>query len=262
VIAIIAVLIGLLLPAIQKVREAAARSQSQNNIKQMSLAGVHDVASAYDNTLPPAFGLFAGKSGTWFFHILPYIEQDNVWRLGTTTATIKSYYAPADPMNIGTSYQISYACNASVFNVGSATAAPSNAPQSGYARLPASFGSKGTSNTIVIYEKSAGTTTVGSGRIWAGGSTYTTGNNQPSSWELGHLQSVNPPGTAYSPTLAGATCFTAAGCMVGLGDGSVRNLAQATAQTGYSAGSTLGTTSTIFQWACNPTSTAAPPSNW
>src|SRR5712671_3958886 len=86
VIAIIAVLIGLLLPAVQKVREAAARTQSQNNLKQIGLA-IHGYNDA-NNYLPPAFvdwdsnwnPAWYNKCGSTHFYILPFIEQDALAR--------------------------------------------------------------------------------------------------------------------------------------------------------------------------------------
>jgi prepilin-type N-terminal cleavage/methylation domain-containing protein/prepilin-type processing-associated H-X9-DG protein len=89
VIAIIAILIGLLLPAVQKVREAAARTQCQNNLKQMGLA-LHNYADANNSKFP------TGGEGTDFANapkgpsifdihstftmMLPYIEQDNIYK--------------------------------------------------------------------------------------------------------------------------------------------------------------------------------------
>ncbi len=100
VIAIIAILIGLLLPAVQKVREAAARMSCQNNLKQFGLAQhSHNDAKGYlprgglMGTNTPggaqAFESWNGQDpnwsddrGTWIVYSLPYMEQDNLYKLG------------------------------------------------------------------------------------------------------------------------------------------------------------------------------------
>src|SRR4051812_11594507 len=84
VIAIIAILIGLLLPAVQKVREAAARTQCQNNLKQLGLAlhNHHDAKGVF----PPGQYNYIGSDsttfnrGSWMQDILPYMEQDALFR--------------------------------------------------------------------------------------------------------------------------------------------------------------------------------------
>jgi prepilin-type N-terminal cleavage/methylation domain-containing protein len=112
VIAIIAVLLGLLLAAVQKVREVAARCQSSNNLRQITL-GVHQCQDRYGG-LPPGFGYFPGGPrdatltggatglGNVFFHLLPLIEQDNLYRSTAEPgkgppAFPGTYYTPYGP---------------------------------------------------------------------------------------------------------------------------------------------------------------------
>jgi prepilin-type N-terminal cleavage/methylation domain-containing protein/prepilin-type processing-associated H-X9-DG protein len=105
VISVIGILIGLLLPAVQKVRAAAVRTECQNNLKQIALA-CHNYEGTH-GTLPPgrnpgAPTLFTG-SGGWEYQLLPYVEQGALYDqcqrnfFGNIATPVSVYFCPADP---------------------------------------------------------------------------------------------------------------------------------------------------------------------
>jgi prepilin-type N-terminal cleavage/methylation domain-containing protein/prepilin-type processing-associated H-X9-DG protein len=106
VIAIIAILIGLLLPAVQKVREAAARTRCQNNLKQIGL-GCHNFASTH-GILPPGLlgdgaNYQSANSGPYMgalAWILPYVELDSVWNAIATASKQKGGTLSIDPTKV------------------------------------------------------------------------------------------------------------------------------------------------------------------
>jgi prepilin-type N-terminal cleavage/methylation domain-containing protein len=262
VIAILAVLIGLLLPAVQKVREAAGRTQSANNLRQMAIA-CHGCNAAYQK-LPTGWGYFPGptgsttaapaRHGTLFYFLLPFLEQENVYRATvgrsyTCPDVVPVFLAPNDPSTPAsktapnsaglTAGLCSYEANGYLFS-GDQNAkcyflqncTPTNGDTADgsttvYPVLPDSV-PDGTSNTLLfaerysydcLYDASTSPPTKGN-RTWG------EDHAGPSQWApfLIHASVFE-----VRPQVGHASCYapqayTSSGCLVALVDGSVRNV--------------------------------------
>jgi prepilin-type N-terminal cleavage/methylation domain-containing protein len=257
VIAIIAVLIGLLIPAVQKVREAAQRATSANNLKQMGLA-THNFASANDGVLPPYVGCLPGDNAvhSFFFYILPYIEQENIAAnypqglIGINIpVSVMTYYAPLDPTNDPSLDFTSYASNQALFKT------TTTIPNTTTANINNSFGSKGTSNTVMIMERyakapvNARLALRNGNHIWSTAFTALDCTVVPASGGY-----TAPPAPQFAPTPAAADNFrpqgfTASVMLVCLGDGSVRAVGPSVSQP-------------TWTWACDPMNGNPSPSDW
>jgi prepilin-type N-terminal cleavage/methylation domain-containing protein/prepilin-type processing-associated H-X9-DG protein len=278
VIAIIAILIGLLLPAVQKVREAAARMQCSNNLKQISLATVN-CADTNQGNLPPANGLYPNPNpsanngvGSGLFQILPYLEQQNAYNsclqsydftarndptgkglpppapgalptylpylpgwINAIPSNLKVYVCPSDPTNstANPGPLVSYAIN------GRAMPDTVDAGAS-FNRYPASI-TDGTSNTIFYTELYAACSATQGSLDWgtelydsAATSYAGTLPQQPPVFGPAALFLVRVPnptaycgnGAAIPQAVTVATSPHTGGINVGMGDGSVRFVAQ------------------------------------
>jgi prepilin-type N-terminal cleavage/methylation domain-containing protein len=265
VIAIIAILIGLLLPAVQKIRVAANRMKSSNNLKQLALAA-HNAADTNAEALPPVYienwvnpaaghmysGPYLNATGTAFYFLLPFFEQDNLYKQAQTpaptsvynnnvhTTMIKNLQSPLDPTATNQIYGwgvSSYATNYQVF---------------GYPNHPWGWAwgcmgathlatiTDGTSNTILFAEKRAGCQNFpnpSGGTLWAHGWWNADWMATFANTDIygGYSGTTTQPGTGafvvpqLQPTNANcqqfrATAFTEGGCLVAMCDGSVRSV--------------------------------------
>jgi prepilin-type N-terminal cleavage/methylation domain-containing protein len=255
VIAIIAILIGLLLPAVQKVREAAARSQCQNNLHQIVIA-THDYQSA-KGQLPPMYHSWGAQNpstgltsqANLFVYLLPYIEQDPVYNvsnasygydpyggpnnvnsgspIATCAQTIKTYICPSDatvqPVQMWTNGWAAgcYVGNDQVFGLGGAT----GGAWDGNGQLKVETIHDGSSQTIGFAERIARCGPEGYANLWGHGS-----------WDYNWYPTFadwinNGPGSKFQvvPTKSqcnhlGVSTSHSGGMIVGMMDGSVRSL--------------------------------------
>jgi hypothetical protein len=114
--------------------------QSSNNLKQIAL-GLHSCASTFDDQMPPSEGTFAGVNSTLFTHVLPYIEQEALYRNMAVwrTSPVKTFQGPSDTTIAPTDSGTSYGSNFLTFG------------RTG-ANLKSTF-TDGTSNTIALFER-------------------------------------------------------------------------------------------------------------
>jgi prepilin-type N-terminal cleavage/methylation domain-containing protein len=270
VIAIIAILIGLLLPAVQKVREAAARLKCANNLKQIGIA-THAINDAQGG-LPPvaspdgwtstttAGSSFNGAPYTFFSWLLPYIEQDNLFKSmtrgnvppgaycgGQYMVPVKTYICPSDPSNASSGLSLTtnggangfavsnYSANYLVF--GNPNASGDYACVQGLARIPSSI-PDGLSNTIFfgeIYGSCSLSTDPANGQsaasLWADSTLpwrpimchNTPSKNVNGGYAACFMFQVQPKSFGTCDPSRGQTSHPA-GMNVGLGDGSVRSV--------------------------------------
>jgi prepilin-type N-terminal cleavage/methylation domain-containing protein len=261
VIAIIAIMLGLLLPAVQKVRAAAARMTCQNNLKQLALAfhAHHDEnqffpTGGWDWSTPPTYvngapAVGADQQAGWGFQVLPFIEQTNVWKGGQATtdgdralvaiaARLSVFFCPARRAPQTVSYSYPGYLGGATATHGLCDYSASNLDNTGVVRQykPTRMAdiTDGTSNTLLLGDKRLNLTNLGQPQA-DDNEGYTCGWNE----DTMRLTSVRPsPDFFGDPSLYGGKQFGSShvsGLNVALADGSVRSVSYSISQATFQA---------------------------
>jgi hypothetical protein len=241
VVALIAVLVGMLLPAVQKIREATHRAACLNNIRQLSVAS-HNCHTTHSK-LPPMVGNFpdsseAGDYGNVFFFLLPFLDQEPLFRMswngsihelddlanGLYARPVKTFLCPSDP-TAPTNGLMDNGWAAGCYGANFLVFGNPGIDWQGEARIPTHF-PDGASRTILFAERYARCGAYGS--LWARSSEYddwvptfafkvigpkSVFQSSPTPWQTGCDPSR--PSTAHG-----------VGMNVGMADGSARRLAR------------------------------------
>ncbi|HEX4608293.1 MAG TPA: DUF1559 domain-containing protein [Urbifossiella sp.] len=279
VIAIIAILIGLLLPAVQKVREAAARSKCSNNIKQLGIA-THSCNDTF-GVLPPAGAagnnnnsvgtinrIALGKTATAQFLLLPFLEQNSLYNTVITGGgNVNSVTVPPNNLYAYNTILAAFRCPSDPSPAGGTGLGNPNGPdgtwavsnyvsnylvfgnpaantQEGTSSIPASF-QDGTSNTVIFGERFGQYGATPNSSLWA---------NSGNPWRPQMCCAIDNGGTGYAPcplfqtgvtyqnaigAYGGGQSGHTSGMNVGLGDGSIRFVSS-------------GISATTWSYVCDP----------
>jgi prepilin-type N-terminal cleavage/methylation domain-containing protein len=240
VIAIIAILIGLLVPAVQRVREAAARTATMNNLSQAGKA-VHLCHDQFKK-FPPSYGPYGPKITPFTFHIhmLPFVDQGPLYSNPVNTGVVGVYLSTMDPSQVNNGANAcNFPVNIRLFYTQGGLGSLSPATSLIYPKMPGSF-PDGVSTTLLFATKYM---VCGSGgSLW-----YDPGQNaltSPTAATFGAIMNVlwqqAPQQAACVPTAGTPQSFTVQSIQVAMCDASVRSVSTGVLPTTWQAVHTPG----------------------